>query len=157
MPSIEKKQNLKPRRQMNLPSVAWFCYDFFDDGNQDKKWSCNDRVIGATLFEAVKSHKMLVINRAFLPLQIASLPRLGRFSGVTFSPFAQNYPQNRKDAIAPTCYGYHLTENFLLWSPSAQPKQGAVPAKENTDFRILGGRRLRARFSARPKLSQISA
>ena len=122
-----------------------------------KKWSCNDPTISANLFKVLKSHKLLIINGCFLPLQIAFLPIFGQFGAVTSSPFVRNPPQNRKDGIAPICYGYHLTENFLPWSPSAQPKQGAVSAKENTDFRILGGRRLRARFSSRPKLFQISA
>jgi len=53
-----------------------------------KKWSCNDPTISANLFELLKSHKSLVINEVFLPLQIASLPVFGQFGAVTSSPFA---------------------------------------------------------------------
>ena len=53
-----------------------------------KKRSCNDPTISANLFKVPKSHKQLVINRVFLPLQIASLPVFGQFGAVTSSPFA---------------------------------------------------------------------
>ena len=84
-------------------------------GKKAKKWSGNDRVIGATLFEAAKSHKTLVINVVYSQLRTRVLTAF--FALLILRPSKSSL--KTKGLALFDRHRYHSAENFLHQSPSS--------------------------------------
>ena len=104
---------------------------------RQKKWSCNNPTISATLFKAAKSHKVLVINAVYSRLRTRVLTAVFALLILRSS----KSPLKSKGLALFGHHRYHSAENFLHQSPSSWPKEGVVPPKTDTNFMTAQKRR----------------
>ena len=102
---------------------------------RQKKWSCNDRVIGATLFEAAKSHKTLVINVVYSRLRTRVLTALFALL-ILRSP---KYSLKSKGLALFRHHRHHLTERFSTPKAASLTEDGGNSGKNEPGLSVFTG------------------